>query len=132
MACPFFDPTAPFSWEAWPNPPRLPLGDPHLGTCARTPGDEPDDARLRACCNVGYASAACPNVPQGGDDPDIVRIGIVRLEDESAAAEMRYVLERDHRPYRDGKLELRKGGVDRSLLERQARAFLNSYLRRMP
>jgi hypothetical protein len=46
--------------------------------------------------------------------------------------EIRYVRERDHHPYDDGILVLQETApapAD-SLLERQARAFLNSYLRR--
>ena len=137
MACPFFNPTEPYSWHAWPNPPRMPLGDPYAGICA-VRDDQVPDARLRTCCNTGYARGACPNFP-GGDAPDTVRFGIV--ERKGGAFTIRYVVERDHRPFGHGMLVLQEKALqekalpetthsDGELIERQARAFLNSYLRR--
>jgi hypothetical protein len=105
------------------------LGDPHGGVCAATGGPAPA-ARVRTCCNAGYARGACPNFP-GGDAPDAVRFGIVRRA--GGAATIRYVIERDHHPFEDGALELSEvGGAapGESTLIRQARAFLGSYLRR--
>ena len=128
MACPFFNPTEAFSWKAWPNPPRMPLGDPYAGVCTAQEGPAPDE-RLRTCCNTGYARGACPHFP-GGDAPDAVRFGIAGRK--GGVATIRYVVERDHHPFDDGTIELEEKahGDDAKLLERQARAFLDSYLRR--
>jgi hypothetical protein len=64
-----------------------------------------------------------------------VRFGILRREGGVAA--IRYVIERDHHPFDDGIIEIREAGElkeagaqDSELLQRQARAFLSSYLRR--
>jgi hypothetical protein len=50
-------------------------------------------------------------------------------------ATIRYVVERDHHPFGVGTVELREGEQSDSgngkLIDRQARAFLESYLRRM-
>jgi hypothetical protein len=106
----------------------MPLGDPHTGICAAKEGEVPD-GRLRSCCNTGYARGACPSFP-GGDAPDAVRFGIV--ERKGGVATIRYVVERDHHPFDHGTLILREGELpeDCKLVERQARAFLDSYLRR--
>jgi len=89
---------------------------------------------LRTCCNTGYARGACPNFPTG-DAPDAVRFGIVRRID--GVATVRYVVERNHHPFDHGTLELPEGEGRQpaneehaEILERQARAFLLSYLRR--
>jgi len=128
MACPFFDPTDPFSWEAWPNPPRMTLGDPYHGVCTAIAGEVPSD-RVRTCCNAGYARGTCPSFPVG-DVPDTVRFGIVKRD--AGIAVLRYVRERNHHPHDDGTLELPEPGSagESTLIERQARAFLSSYLRR--
>jgi hypothetical protein len=139
MACPFFDPATPFSWGQWPDAPRMPLGDPYTGVCTASPIPVPD-ARLRTCCNAGYARGVCPTFP-AGDAGDAVRFGILRRE--SGLVTIQYVVERDHHPLNHGTLvvqereaEVREAQrpsegrrVD-SLLERQARAYLDSYLRR--
>src|ERR1041384_6185131 len=104
MACPYFDPAAPFSWTQWPNPPRMPLGDPYSGHCTLD-GTEVPDPRVRTCCNTGYARHACPKFP-GGDAPDAVRFGIVRRD--AGVTTIRYVVERNHHPFADGTLELRE------------------------
>jgi hypothetical protein len=131
MACPFFDPATPFSWEEWPNPPRMPLGDPYTGSCT-APGQAETGAapgaRVKTCCNTGYARGACPRFP-GGEAPDAVRFGIVKRE--AGLTTLRYVIERDHHPFDDGILQLQEASAaDATVLERQARAFLASYLRR--
>jgi hypothetical protein len=160
MACPFFNPAEPFPWHAWPNPPRMPLGDPYAGVCTASQAQVPD-GRLRTCCNTGYARGTCPSFP-GGDAPDAVRFGIVQRQD--GVATIRYVVERDHHPFDHGTLLLQESGPPEPLtagpaavqnsvacaeiaavevfrtvseaqgwenvVERQARAFLHSYLRR--
>jgi hypothetical protein len=89
------------------------------------------DERLRTCCNTGYVRGACPSFP-GGDAPDAVRFGIVQRK--GGVATIRYVVERDHHPFDSGTLELYEGdrpdSGDEKLVDRQARAFLHSYLRR--
>lgn len=85
------------------------------------------DPRVRTCCNTGYARHACPKFP-GGDAPDAVRFGIVRRE--AGITTIRYVVERNHHPFADGTLELRESVPDVQPIERQARAYLGSYLRR--
>jgi hypothetical protein len=103
------------------------LGDPYSGDCTAD-GERAPGARVRTCCNAGYARGACPRFP-GGNAPDSVRFGIVRRE--AGVATVRYVIERDHHPFDHGTLELRESTTtDTTLLERQARAFLASYLRR--
>lgn len=129
MACPYFKPAEPFSWHAWPDAPRMPLGDPHKGSCAANPSEIPD-GRLRTCCNTGYARGACPHFP-GGDAPDAVRFGIV--DRTRGVAKVQYVLERDHYPYDHGILEIRDSEactLHAEIVQTQARAFLASYLRR--
>ena len=107
----------------------MPLGDPYAGSCAARGGEVPD-GRLRTCCNTGYARDACPSFP-GGDAPDAVRFGIVQRK--GGVATVQYVVERDHHPFDQGTLEVSEAeprSVDGKLVERQARAFLGSYLRR--
>jgi hypothetical protein len=110
----------------------MPLGDPYAGVCAAGEAlAQVPDGRLRTCCNTGYARGACPNFP-GGDAPDAVRFGIVQRN--GGVATIQYVVERDHYPFDHGTLQLREGAppdsADGRLVERQARAFLYSYVRR--
>jgi hypothetical protein len=105
------------------------LGDPHTGTCTAE-GAPAAAGRVRTCCNAGYARHACPSFP-GGDAPDAVRFNILRRK--AGLATLQYVVERDHHPFEHGTLELRETAVNESgesTLQRQARAFLQSYLRR--
>ena len=110
----------------------MPLGDPHSGSCVAHGAPSPAGC-TRTCCNTGYARGQCASFP-GGDAPDAVRFGIVQRDRGIATVE--YVIERNHYPFDHGKLELREsesplgGTAATSLLERQARAFLSSYLRR--
>jgi hypothetical protein len=110
----------------------MPLGDPHTGGCTAGAVDLPAE-RVRTCCNTGYARGVCPNFP-GGDAPDVVRFGI--MERTAGSAVIRFVVERDHHPFDHGTLALAETAAadaspaDAPLIERQARAFLSSYLRR--
>ncbi len=106
----------------------MPLGDPYAGSCAASEGDVPD-GRLRTCCNTGYARGVCPSFP-GGDAPDAVRFGIIQRK--GGVVTIRYVVERDHHPYDHGTLELPEEApaTNGKLVERQAHAYLGSYLRR--
>jgi len=108
----------------------MPLGDPHRGRCTAE-GGEGAVERVRTCCNTGYARGVCPSFP-ASEGPDVVRFGIVQRI--GGVATIRYVRERDHHPFDDGRMELREsepGGAGESTLQRQAGAFLASYLRRM-
>jgi len=105
------------------------LGDPHSGACTAEVS-EVTAARVKTCCNTGYARGVCPSFPPG-EAPDAVRFGIVSRE--AGAFRIRYVRERDHHPYDDGVLQIPEAAAQGELpstLERQARAFLESYLRR--
>jgi len=60
-----------------------------------------------------------------------VRFNILRRN--AGLATLQYVVERDHHPFEHGTLELREtvgNQSGESTLQRQARAFLQSYLRR--
>ena len=106
----------------------MPLGDPHAGECSAK-GVPAPESRVRTCCNTGYARGRCAEFPIADQGPDAVRFGIVRRD--AGLTEIRYVRERDHHPYDHGTLLLREGDPSAgTLLERQARAYLESYLRR--
>lgn len=106
------------------------MGDAYLGSCGIIEGEVPD-GRLRTCCNTGYARGACPSFPANAS-PDAVRFGIVARKD--GLTKIRYVVEQDHLPFSHGMLELADGrgqSNEDEIVMRQARAFLDSYLRRV-
>jgi hypothetical protein len=84
-------------------------------------------------CNLGYARGACQRFPQD-DGPDAARFAIV--SHEGAAIVLRYSIERDHHPFAHGRLEyaVAQSGLtapaETATLERQAEAYVESYLRR--
>jgi hypothetical protein len=83
-------------------------------------------------CNCGYARTRCDRFP-GGDAPDAVRFSVT--EDTPAKLSLVYVIEKDHMPVEHGTLHyaIEKALLNRSvndILDRQARAFLESYLGR--
>ena len=115
----------------------LPLGEYWAGACrAGQGGFSPDDAALRQCCNLGYARRTCSRFP-AGDGPDAVRFTISSHEGDTIR--IYYVMERDHHPFAHGALE---GAIESgqwtapvtdatdSTLQRQAQAYVESYLRR--
>lgn len=116
----------------------LPLGDDWLGICRARNGQpwEPDEASLRTFCNLGYARGACPRFPVdgGNGEPDAVRFTISR--DDGHAVEVYYVVERDHHPFAHGGLKFCRAAAaflepaPTELLDRQAGAYIISYLRR--
>ena len=94
-------------------------------------GQTPPDPQVRTCCNMGYARGRCPSFQKDVEAADAVRFGIVARD--GGRAVIRYVIERDHLPFSDGMIELIESAeatAAESTLERQARAFLASYLRR--
>ena len=120
---------------AWIRSPRLPLGDPYGGACHAHPADivEPPEARQRDLCNCGYARGRCDRFP-GDSAADAVRFSITG--EDHGRIRLIYILEKDHAPAEHGALEYAEsearldGPHTSELLARQARAFLESYLRR--
>jgi hypothetical protein len=111
------------------------LGDPFGGACHAQPADivEPPEALQRELCNRGYARGRCDRFP-GGTAADAVRFSVT--DDTPAKLLVVYVVEKDHAPAEFGTLEYliadaRLDGPPISdVLAQQARAFLESYLRR--
>jgi hypothetical protein len=133
MACPYFYPTALLGNNSSVAP-RLPLGDAYRGECrAASAAFEPDETRTRRTCNVGYARARCERFP-----PD-TRADAVRFhvsEDSGERIRIQYIFEQDCWPGQHGVLDYsvreRKfsGSLDNGILQTQAGAFLEGYLRR--
>jgi hypothetical protein len=112
----------------------LPLGDPYAGECRATnPTSQPDDDRLRRSCNLGYSAASCDRFPSGSDC-DAARFHVT--EDAGSTIRIQYIFEKSCWPQRQGSLEysVNSNGFSDScaeeILERQAAAFVESYLRR--
>jgi hypothetical protein len=135
VPCPYFLPARRLDLGAWVRSPRLPLGDPYAGACHAHPADivEPPEPRQRELCNCGYARGRCDRFP--GDSPaDAVRFSIT--SDDAVHVRLVYIVEKDHAPAEHGALEyaLAEARLDgpptSELLALQARAFLESYLRR--
>lgn len=131
MACPYFFPLARIDDRTWAVLPRLPLGDPHTGECrAHAAAITPGETTLRQLCNRGYGRGTCERFPQTAPS-DAVRFHVSRHE--GSALSIQYVFERDCWPLRYGVLEYTDGTVGSgqdAILERQAIAFAESYLRR--
>ena len=84
---------------------------------------------------MGYARGKCPRFPDR-PAPDAVRFLIARDRDQMIQID--YVTERDHHPGTRGTLEYSRvtgastGALTDPLLEKQAHAYVLSYLRRRP
>ena len=134
MACPYFYPVKKLDSNAWVIPPRLPLGDPYTGECrATTPAARPDEDQLRTTCNVGYGRGRCECFPPDAES-DAVRFHVE--QDHGETIRILYVFESFCRPLRHGWFEysvvaraLTDAGGN-ALLDAQAVAFVESYLRR--
>jgi hypothetical protein len=126
MACPYFYPVARFETSPWSVPPRLPLGDAFSGEC-RAPGhsSEPDEACVREICNVGYGRGRCEQFP-ASSAADAIRFHVA--EDAGESVTIQYVFEKDCWPGTHGIFE--RSAAQGGILERQADAFLETYLRR--
>lgn len=130
MACPYFFPMARFEDRAWAIAPRLPLGDPFTGECrAQTAAIMPDESTLRQWCNRGYGRGECDRFP-GDGEADAVRFHV--SVHEGTLLQIQYIFEKSCWPVRHGVLEYRAGLVQTTdtILDRQATAFAESYLRR--
>ena len=130
MACPYFFPLARIDDRAWTVAPRLPLGDPHTGEC-RAQGESvvPNEQTLRQFCNRGYGRGECERFPADGQ-ADAVRFHVA--VHGTTTLRVQYVFEKACWPVRHGVLEC--GAVieppQEAILERQAAAFIESYMRR--
>jgi len=133
MACPFFYPLGRFEGSAWVVPPRLPLGDAFAGECrAQDNAFQPEEERVRQVCNLGYGRGRCDRFPQDAAS-DAVRFNLT--EDAGALIRIQFVYEKDCWPRENGQLNCENGrvasnGSGDALLDRQAAAFVESYLRR--
>lgn len=132
MACPHFEPTKQRADAAT----LLPLRDFWFGVChAGAGGFEPDERLLGDCCNMGYARGKCARFPQGAG-PDAVRFAIARDADQRIVVS--FAVERDHHPHSQGSLEFSRtegkfvAAESDRLIEKQAGAYVASYLRRRP
>jgi hypothetical protein len=132
MACPYFCPTRRLSPSEWSSRIRPPLGDAYEGECHARPAEihQPARALLLEACNLGYASHQCRRFPQQAE-AEAVRFCV--RSDIAAEVKIDYVFEQAHLPGRQGTLVYGQNkswsGVETgSLLERQAQAYLESYL----
>lgn len=133
MACPCFFPERRLNSQ--PGAVRLPLGDGYGGRCHAGPGAPfaPDDRITGDFCNMGYARDGCPHFP-GTMEPDAIRFVISR--DITGTVTLLYALEKNHGPLGHGPLEYSRdaGWLMRhpdAIIQRQAEAYLESYLRRI-
>ncbi len=134
MACPYFCPTDPLPASAWPSKLRPPLGEPYTGVCRAREAEDfrPGEDFLIDVCNLGYPALTCTRFP-GEPGPDAVRFSV--MADDDRVVRIAYVIEKGHASFENGCLEYDRGadawsgGKVQLLLERQADAYLNSYLR---
>jgi hypothetical protein len=135
MSCPYFDPVEPRREDSGPRHAMLPLGNSWSGICRAIPSQpaHPDNAALQSCCNLGYARDNCGRFPDASG-PDAVRFTIT--SDDGATFRLYYVLERNHEPLAHGALEYSVAAGELApaaegvLTGRQARAYIESYMRR--
>lgn len=135
MACPYFYPTERFAESAWPKHPRLPLGDPYSGFCRANPMRErrPGQETLRECCNVGRAGRRCSHFPKDSG-PDANRFSVA--SDAAGVIRIFYVAEREHYSLDHGTIDFDTASGQfpdtdtGETLRKQARAYVESYLRR--
>jgi len=114
----------------------MPLGDTWRGACkAEADSFVPENSVLSELCNMGYARGRCPRYPQA-DARDAIRFLIARDRDQLIRIE--YVVEHDHLPYGYGALQYHRASgalvstLGDAVIERQALAYVTSYLRRKP
>jgi len=114
----------------------MPLGDFWGGVCrSGAVPFSPGDAVVSELCNMGYARGNCERYTES-NAPDAVRFLVV--QDQNDLVRITYAMERDHHPCGHGTLEFSRSdgnfsrGGSSGLLERQAAAYVQSYLRRRP
>jgi hypothetical protein len=125
MACPLFLPVSPLGDFAGDG---VPLGDVYGGECAAGSGTLIPIGILRRCCNFGYARDACAHA--GTIDADASRFLV--KSDCGGVVEIAWSTERNHHPVAVGILRVEQAAApDPGPIDRQARAYATSYLRRM-
>ena len=134
MACPFFAPSRRLENTGWVIPPRYPLGDLFSGTCHASAVVNPTEGSPRPIAATTVTPVGrCDRFP-GGSTPDAVRFSVTH--DAGPRVSLTYVVEKDHSPVELGTLEYDvadarlDGPVISDVLVQQARAFVESYLRR--
>jgi hypothetical protein len=135
VACPFFMPQDRLDDSAWKHAPRLPLGDAYRGVCHSDPSHpfDPRDTARRDLCNYGYARGRCDRFPPDSS-ADAIRFSVAG--DENGRIRLVYIAEKDHAPAQHGSVESSVEEIqsirvsENELISKQARVFLESYLRR--
>lgn len=132
MACPYFEPLA----QRTETQTLLPLRNFWSGAChAGETVFTPDEPLLSECCNMGYARGTCSRFPIA-PGPDAVRFTIA--SDSGRTIVLSFAIEKNHHPHAQGALEFsREDGrfiVDYPdpMIEKQAGAYLATYMRRKP
>ena len=136
MACPYFYPVKSRTSPGDTQHAMLPLGDLWAGECRAEPLHPCDAAEsgLRMLCNLGYARGTCERFPGAPEIPDAVRFTIA--SDDGSVIRLLFAIERDHHPFLHGPLEYSTTRAafspepDDENFGRQARAYVDSYLRR--
>ncbi len=101
--------------------------------CAAPETSKPDETTLRQLCNRGYARKRCPRFPDDSAS-DAVRFSVT--EDTGDQVRVVYVIEKNHFPVEHGPIEYSLGQArftgshTSELLAAQARAYVESYLRK--
>lgn len=135
MACPYFYPVEKVEDKSGFRFLRLPLGDPYKGFCRVDPISyrRPDENHVRDFCNLGYVRHRCPYFPEeSGPDADRFSISL----DRNGLIQIWYVVEKNHTAFEHGRLEYSRdtnsftAGHSNELVQKQADAYLQSYLRR--
>lgn len=133
MACPYFYPLQRLETGQWLVPPRFPLGEAFAGECRAAGGPvAPDSRTLATFCNTGYAREHCRQFP-AGQGADAVRFHICSTD--LGTLSVQYIQERGCWPLHHGIIEFSPAGERRTsagteILDRQACAFVESYLSR--
>lgn len=126
VPCPCFYPQQTLPWIAWPGRfPIPPLGRPCAGVCKADPQRdyEPTGELLMLGCNMGYARRRCKRVPKSA--PDAARFSL------NSAGQVRWSLERDHRPVSQGVVEPgRKTGAG-EIVDAQAEVYFDACVERL-
>ena len=124
MACPYFDPREAMDPGEWIHAPRLPLIEAWRGVCRAGDPFEPEESVQREVCNCGYARGRCAHFREDG--ADAVRFSM----EDGETPRVIYIFEKNGAPVTHGTLA--GAGLDGSeILHRQARAFAESWRRRM-
>jgi hypothetical protein len=133
VACPFFYAT--HCHSNWMSPRPVPLGDVYAGECrAQAEPYVPGEQEL-VLCNLGYAREECPRFPAAAQ-ADQTRFCLAACEPDRVV--IRWVQERAHLPLHSGAVEF---DLERQVwlaahpdpvIQRQAEAYLEAYLRRCP